>query len=99
VDRAELENVVGHLAGDDEDRDCGDRSDGVLGDLIFYTGDVCTAAVLDELSDYAPVRVVRGNNDGMDVAAWGAPETLELDLAGLAVANRAFPHTSRPGCR
>ncbi len=55
-------------------------------DLILHAGDVCTADVLDELSAYAPVRAVRGNNDGTDVAAWGAPETLELDLAGLAVA-------------
>jgi len=55
-------------------------------DLILHGGDVCTADVLDELSDYAPVRAVLGNNDGPDVAAWGAPETLELDLAGLAVA-------------
>ena len=29
--------------------------------------------------------MVLGNNDGPDVAAWGAPETLELDLAGLSV--------------
>jgi uncharacterized protein len=42
--------------------------------------------VLDELSQYAPVHVVLGNNDGQDVAQWGAPERLELDLAGLAVA-------------
>jgi len=55
-------------------------------DLILHAGDVCTASVLDELSGYAPVRVVRGNNDGADVAEWGAPETLELELAGLAVA-------------
>jgi len=55
-------------------------------DLILHAGDVCTAGVLDELADYAPVRAVRGNNDGPDVAAWGAPEILELDLAGLAVA-------------
>lgn len=55
-------------------------------DLILHAGDVCAADVLDELSDYAPVRVVRGNNDGADVVAWGAPEALELNLAGLAVA-------------
>jgi uncharacterized protein len=55
-------------------------------DLILHAGDVCTADVLDELSGYAPVRAVRGNNDGPDVAAWGAPNTLELDLAGLPVA-------------
>jgi putative phosphoesterase len=52
----------------------------------LHAGDVCTADVLDELSAYAPVRAVRGNNDGADVAAWGAPETLELDLAGLPAA-------------
>jgi uncharacterized protein len=54
-------------------------------DLILHAGDVCTAAVLDELAGYAPVRAVAGNNDGPDVAAWGAPATAELDLEGLAV--------------
>jgi putative phosphoesterase len=53
-------------------------------DLILHAGDVCTAAVLDELSAYAPVRAVAGNNDGPDVTAWGAPEILEMDLAGLS---------------
>ncbi|MEU7887726.1 metallophosphoesterase family protein [Microbispora bryophytorum] len=55
-------------------------------DLILHAGDVCTADVLVELSAYAPVHAVLGNNDGPDVAAWGAPETLELDLGGLRVA-------------
>jgi hypothetical protein len=55
-------------------------------DLILHAGDVCTADVLEELTDYAPVRAVLGNNDGPDVADWGAPETLELDLEGLPVA-------------
>ncbi|MFF5265507.1 metallophosphoesterase family protein [Actinomadura viridis] len=55
-------------------------------DLILHAGDVCTAGVLDELTGYAPVRAVLGNNDGPDVAAWGAPERLELDLDGLTVA-------------
>jgi putative phosphoesterase len=55
-------------------------------DVILHAGDVCTPDVLDELAHYAPVHVVRGNNDGPDVAAWGAPETLELDLNGLRVA-------------
>ncbi|WP_182708817.1 metallophosphoesterase family protein [Thermomonospora cellulosilytica] len=62
-------------------------------DLILHAGDVCTADVLTELSRYAPVRAVLGNNDGPDVAAWGAPETLELDLAGLRV---AMIHDSGP---
>jgi putative phosphoesterase len=55
-------------------------------DLILHAGDVCTPEVLDELSTYAPVRAVAGNNDGPDVAAWGAPETLEIELDGLPVA-------------
>ena len=55
-------------------------------DLILHAGDVCTASVLHELSQYAPVHAVLGNNDGPDVAAWGAPETLSLNLDGLRVA-------------
>ncbi len=55
-------------------------------DLILHAGDVCTASVLTELADYAPVVAVLGNNDGPDVTTWGAPETVELDLAGLSVA-------------
>jgi uncharacterized protein len=58
--------------------------DGV--DLILHAGDVCRAWVLDELAGYAPVRAVLGNNDTPDVAAWGAPETLTLDLGGVEVA-------------
>ncbi len=62
-------------------------------ELILHAGDVCTADVLDELSGFARVRVVLGNNDGPDVVDWGAPETLALDLAGLAV---AMIHDSGP---
>jgi uncharacterized protein len=62
-------------------------------DLILHAGDVCTASVLDELAQYAPVHAVLGNNDGPDVAAWGAPETLDLDLAGLKV---SMIHASGP---
>jgi putative phosphoesterase len=67
------------------------RLDGV--DLILHAGDVCRAETLDELAAFAPVRAVLGNNDGPDVAAWGAPERLELDLAGLRV---AMIHDSGP---
>ena len=44
-------------------------------DVILHAGDVCTPDVLDELAAYAPVHVVLGNNDGPDVASWGAPES------------------------
>ena len=62
-------------------------------DLILHAGDVCTADVLDELAAYAPVLAVRGNNDGPDVAAWGAPDTLETDLGGVRL---AMVHDSGP---
>jgi putative phosphoesterase len=55
-------------------------------DLILHAGDVCTASVLTELAEYAPVTAVVGNNDDPSVAAWGAAETAELDLDGLRVA-------------
>ena len=55
-------------------------------DLVLHAGDVCTAEVLHELSQYALVHAVLGNNDGPDVAAWGAEPTLMLDLNGLTVA-------------
>ena len=67
------------------------RLEGV--ELILHAGDVCRAETLDELAAFAPVRAVLGNNDGPDVAAWGAPERLELDVDGLAV---AMIHDSGP---
>ena len=54
-------------------------------DLILHAGDVCVARVLDELAAFAPVLAVLGNNDGPDVAAWGAPVTRTMDLDGLLV--------------
>ncbi len=55
-------------------------------DAILHAGDVCLAETLDELAQFAPVHAVRGNNDGPDVAQWGAPDTLELTFDGLRVA-------------
>jgi putative phosphoesterase len=62
-------------------------------DLILHGGDVCTVDVLEELSTYAPLRAVAGNNDGPDVTAWGAPEVDEFVLDGLRV---AMLHDSGP---
>jgi putative phosphoesterase len=62
-------------------------------EVILHAGDVCTADVLDELSMFAPVRAVLGNNDGPDVAAWGAPETAQFELDGLKV---GMVHDSGP---
>jgi putative phosphoesterase len=67
-------------------------------DVILHAGDVCTAATLDELAAFAPVHALLGNNDGPDVAAWGAPETLRLELGGLVVGmiHDSGPATGRP---
>jgi putative phosphoesterase len=62
-------------------------------DLILHAGDVCTASVLAELAEYAPVVAVVGNNDQPDVADWGATPIAELDLDGLSV---AMLHDSGP---
>jgi putative phosphoesterase len=62
-------------------------------DLILHAGDVCTADVLEELSGWAALHVVLGNNDRPEVADWGAPETVELNLGGVAV---AMIHDSGP---
>ena len=62
-------------------------------DLILHAGDVCTAAVLDELAQYAPVTAVLGNNDAAGVAAWGDPETASLEAEGLRI---AMMHDSGP---
>jgi uncharacterized protein len=62
-------------------------------DLILHAGDVCTASVLAELAQYAPVVAVIGNNDQPDVAAWGATPTAELGLDGVQV---AMLHDSGP---
>jgi uncharacterized protein len=69
-----------------------------VADLILHAGDVCTAEVLDELAGYAPVLAVRGNNDGPDVAAWGAPDRLQAEIGGVSVAmvHDSGPATGRP---
>lgn len=62
-------------------------------DVILHAGDVCTPDVLDLLAGFAPVHVVMGNNDVREVAAWGAPETLEVELEGVRV---GMVHDSGP---
>lgn len=62
-------------------------------DLILHAGDVCLRETLEELEQLAPVRAVRGNNDGEDVADWGAPEVIDIELGGLRV---AMVHDSGP---
>lgn len=68
-------------------------------DLVLHAGDVCVPSVLDELAAFAPVRVVQGNNDGPEVAAWGAGETWqsgpELDGLRVAMVHDAGPRQGR----
>ncbi|MBA2426588.1 MAG: metallophosphoesterase family protein [Actinobacteria bacterium] len=67
-------------------------------DHILHAGDVCDPALLDELRGLAQVTVVAGNCDGPDVRAWGAPEAVEVELGGVAI---AMVHDAglRPGRR
>lgn len=53
-------------------------------EVVLHAGDVVDGGVLDELAGFAPVHAVCGNNDAELVDE--LPETLELDLAGVAVA-------------
>jgi uncharacterized protein len=55
-------------------------------EVILHGGDVTDPAVLDQLAAFAPVHAVLGNMDGPDLAAWGAPQRLEIEVSGVAVA-------------
>ncbi|HEX2267385.1 MAG TPA: YfcE family phosphodiesterase [Actinomycetota bacterium] len=55
-------------------------------DLILHAGDVTSREVLEELSTFAPVKVAMGNNDGPDVAAWGARPEVTVDVDGTRIA-------------
>lgn len=54
-------------------------------DHILHAGDVVDPALLHELKALAPLTVVMGNCDGMDVREWGATETAEVDLDGIRI--------------
>jgi uncharacterized protein len=62
-------------------------------DHILHAGDVCDAALLDELKAFAPVTVVWGNCDAWDVRDWGATEVASIGLGGIDV---AMIHDSGP---
>jgi len=58
--------------------------------LILHTGDLMDPSLLEELEGYAPVQVVRGNLDSLEV---DLPETLEFEFGGVKV---AMIHDSGP---
>lgn len=54
-------------------------------DHILHAGDVVDPALLHELGALAPLTVVMGNCDGMDVRDFGATETAEVSLGGIKI--------------
>ena len=53
-------------------------------DAVLHAGDIVTRELLDELSGFAPVHAVLGNNDD-GVLAGMLPETLVVELGGVRV--------------
>lgn len=54
-------------------------------DHILHAGDVVDPSLLHELKALAPVTVVMGNCDGLDVRDWGATETAQVELGGITI--------------
>lgn len=54
-------------------------------DHILHAGDVVDPSLLHELKALAPVTVVVGNCDGMDVRHWGATDTAQVSLEGITI--------------
>jgi len=53
-------------------------------DLIIHAGDIEDIDVIDNLLRFAPVKAVKGNMDGFDVAN-RLPDTLVLELEGFTI--------------
>lgn len=54
-------------------------------DHILHAGDVTDPQFLDEMKSLAPVTVVMGNCDGLDVRDWGAEEQTTIELGGVNI--------------
>lgn len=54
-------------------------------DHILHAGDVVDPALLDELKAFAPVTVVMGNCDGLDIRDWGATDHAQVAFDGVSV--------------
>jgi uncharacterized protein len=55
-------------------------------DHILHAGDVCDPALLEELKALAPLSVVMGNVDGVDIRHWGAVDEILLEFEGVPIA-------------
>ncbi len=66
-------------------------------DLVLHAGDVLVQDVLDELSGFAPVHAVLGNNDAELVGV--LPETRLVDVDGVRIGmvHDSGPSTGRAG--
>ena len=67
-------------------------------DHILHAGDVCDPVLLDELASFAPVTVVRGNCDALDVRDWGAADEVTMELDGVTLAMVHDSGLSRGRC-
>jgi putative phosphoesterase len=54
-------------------------------DHILHAGDVVDPALLDELKALAPLTVVMGNCDALDVRDWGVDEEATVELGGVEI--------------
>lgn len=54
-------------------------------DHILHAGDVVDPALLDELKAFAPVTVVMGNCDGLDIRDWGATDQAQVAFDGVKI--------------
>ncbi len=66
------------------------RDTAATADVILHAGDVLEQKHLDDLGQYAPVHVVRGNNDRELV---DVPERIQVELAGVRI---GMVHDSGP---
>lgn len=67
-------------------------------DAVLHAGDIVTADLLDELSGFAPVQAVRGNNDH-DPSLSALPETRldVIDGVRVAMIHDSGPRAGREG--
>lgn len=67
-------------------------------DVVLHAGDIVVREVIDELSGFAPVSAVLGNNDDAELAGM-LPEILQSEIAGVTVGmiHDSGPSAGRPG--
>ena len=66
-------------------------------DLILHAGDILVGEVLDELSGFAPVQAVLGNNDAELVGVLPETRSLTVDGVRIAMIHDSGPSTGRAG--